>query len=129
MKLVKCMAQYVTHLHPNPSLMTAWRATLYPTSITNMPQYRTLDLVYCGSFINMSISSDSVCHDSIDRDYALVHRGRPLFFFFFLNDPAPPEISPLPQPAPLPIYPGESDHEATLPPGRLAPPQPPRRRR
>src|SRR5256885_13423227 len=26
-----------------------------------------------------------------------------LFFFFFLNDPAPTEISPLPLPAPLPI--------------------------
>src|SRR3712207_7087044 len=25
------------------------------------------------------------------------------FFFFFLNDPAPPEISPLPLPAALPI--------------------------
>src|SRR5256885_8774171 len=25
------------------------------------------------------------------------------FFFFFLNDPAPPEIYPLPPPAPLPI--------------------------
>src|SRR5260370_195150 len=25
------------------------------------------------------------------------------FFFFFLNDPAPPEISPLPLPDPLPI--------------------------
>src|SRR2546430_17371170 len=27
------------------------------------------------------------------------------FFFFFLNDPAPPDISPFPQPAPLPISP------------------------
>src|SRR5256885_1933590 len=26
-----------------------------------------------------------------------------IFFFFFLNDPAPPEISPLPLHAPLPI--------------------------
>src|SRR2546421_559354 len=25
------------------------------------------------------------------------------FFFFFLNDPAPPKFSPLPHPAPLPI--------------------------
>src|SRR5256885_5041404 len=28
------------------------------------------------------------------------------FFFFFLNDPAPPKISPFPLPAPLPIGPG-----------------------
>src|SRR5256885_13066196 len=27
-------------------------------------------------------------------------------FFFFLNDPAPPEISPLPLPAPLPFWAG-----------------------
>src|SRR2546430_2302603 len=26
-----------------------------------------------------------------------------IIFFFFFNDPAPPEISPLPQPGPLPI--------------------------
>src|SRR3954449_10103295 len=26
-----------------------------------------------------------------------------VFFFFFLNNPAPPKISPLPPPAPLPI--------------------------
>src|SRR2546429_9905103 len=26
-----------------------------------------------------------------------------MFFFFFLNDPAPPELHPLPLPAPLPI--------------------------
>src|SRR2546430_12308193 len=29
-----------------------------------------------------------------------------MFFFFFFNDPAPPEISPLPLPAALPILPG-----------------------
>src|SRR2546422_602690 len=29
---------------------------------------------------------------------------QPLLFFFFLNNTAPPEISPLPQHAPLPIY-------------------------
>src|SRR2546430_17729593 len=29
------------------------------------------------------------------------------FFFFFLNDPAPTEISPLPLPAPLPIGGGD----------------------
>src|SRR5256885_11515311 len=28
-----------------------------------------------------------------------------IIFFFFLNDPAPPEFSPLPLPAPLPIPP------------------------
>src|SRR2546430_6939766 len=27
-----------------------------------------------------------------------------LFFFFFLNDPAPPDISPLPLPAALPFF-------------------------
>src|SRR2546428_12004037 len=27
-----------------------------------------------------------------------------IFFFFFLNDPAPPDIYPLPLPAALPIY-------------------------
>src|SRR2546425_7078970 len=27
-----------------------------------------------------------------------------MFFFFFFKDPAPPEISPLPLPAALPIY-------------------------
>src|SRR2546430_13679688 len=32
------------------------------------------------------------------------------FFFFFLNDPAPTEISPLPLPAPLPIGGGDA-HE------------------
>src|SRR5256714_7561364 len=31
-----------------------------------------------------------------------------LLLFFFLNDPAPPEISPLPLPAPLPICPRQS---------------------
>src|SRR5256885_15335518 len=28
-----------------------------------------------------------------------------LLFFFFLNDPAPPKFSPLPHPAPFPIFP------------------------
>src|SRR2546422_447615 len=33
-----------------------------------------------------------------------IHRCALLFIFFFLNNPAPPEISPLPLPDPLPIY-------------------------
>src|SRR5256885_6129482 len=32
-----------------------------------------------------------------------INKVFPFCFFFFLNDPAPPEISPLPLPAPLPI--------------------------
>src|SRR2546430_13924602 len=36
-------------------------------------------------------------------DCPLVDLERTLFFFFFLNDRAPPEISPLPLPAALPI--------------------------
>src|SRR2546430_1382711 len=36
------------------------------------------------------------------RNFLADHR-RVILFFFFLNDPAPPEISPLPLPAPLPI--------------------------
>src|SRR2546422_9866291 len=39
-------------------------------------------------------------------------------FFFFLNDPAPPESSPLPHPAPFPIF-GPADRAA--PPPSLAP--------
>src|SRR2546428_12361236 len=31
--------------------------------------------------------------------------SHPSFFFFFLNDPAPPEISPFPLPAALPFCP------------------------
>src|SRR5256886_15560101 len=31
------------------------------------------------------------------------------FFFFFLNNPAPTELTPLPQPAPLPIWGGGDD--------------------
>src|SRR2546430_12717820 len=41
------------------------------------------------------------------------------FSFFFLNDPAPTEISPLPQPAALPIcpaYPRDPFGEITVPP-------------
>src|SRR2546430_14099528 len=36
--------------------------------------------------------------------------------FFFLNDRAPPEISPLPLPAPLPIWPGEGVAPPSQPP-------------
>src|SRR4030042_653817 len=36
------------------------------------------------------------------RQNAQQHTEQPVYFFFF-NDPAPTEISPLPQPAPLPI--------------------------
>src|SRR2546429_9994625 len=37
--------------------------------------------------------------------YLLIKITSPLtvFIFFFLNDPAPPELSPFPPPAPLPI--------------------------
>src|ERR1035438_8585564 len=38
----------------------------------------------------------------------------PLLFFFFLNDAPPPEISPLPLPAALPIYPIGVDLDASL---------------
>src|SRR5256885_3904749 len=41
-----------------------------------------------------------------------------VFLFFFLNDPAPPEFSPLPLPAPLPIL------DATRPPPPPPPPPP-----
>src|ERR1022692_44567 len=46
-------------------------------------------------------------HVSVTRpaSTAIVHRFMACFFFFFLNDPAPPEISPFPLPAPLPISP------------------------
>src|SRR2546430_13133833 len=45
------------------------------------------------------------------------------FLFFFLNHPAPPEISPLPLPAPLPIW--KSPRPPT--PALSAPPRLPRR--
>src|SRR2546425_11722362 len=35
--------------------------------------------------------------------YCLFSSAYAFIFFFFLNDPAPPEISPLPHHAPLPI--------------------------
>src|SRR5256885_14001339 len=46
----------------------------------------------CGSFISLH---SLVWFDAL----------RTTFFFFFLNDTAPPEISPLPHPDPLPIPP------------------------
>src|SRR2546427_3401313 len=36
--------------------------------------------------------------------FCFILRRNPSFFFFFLNDTAPPEIYPLPLPAPFPIY-------------------------
>src|SRR3989454_7619803 len=50
---------------------------------------------------------------------------RTLYFFFFLNDPAPPEISPLPLPDALPIPPQGDVHElhaAADPQHRQVPP-------
>src|SRR2546426_1748247 len=50
---------------------------------------------------------------------------RTLYFFFFLNDPAPPEISPLPLPDALPIPPQGDVHElhaAADPQPRQVPP-------
>src|SRR2546430_753738 len=54
--------------------------------------------------------------------------GSPSSFFFFLNDPAPPEFSPLPLPDPLPIGAGRArpaadpgDHVARGPLGILEP--------
>src|SRR3712207_9352382 len=49
-----------------------------------------LTLVYCSYHFRPSISR-TVCSSV------------PILFFFFFNDPAPPEISPLPHPDPLPI--------------------------
>src|SRR2546421_4935949 len=40
--------------------------------------------------------------------YSIIHHD-PSFFFFFLNDPAPPEISSLPLHAALPILPQVDD--------------------
>src|SRR5256885_3224619 len=51
----------------------------------------TLAGLLCVIILN-SLSSFVICHPAS-------------VFFFFLNDPAPPEISPLPPPAPLPIPP------------------------
>src|SRR2546430_15696595 len=57
----------------------------------------------------------------------LIVGGRSIIslLFFFFNDPATTEIYPLPQPDPLPIYPGYADRS----PGGGAPDgvQPPRR--
>src|SRR5256885_9487805 len=51
-------------------------------------------------------SLEFVCNLSCLRGFTRMHSSSslPFFcFFFFLNDPAPPEISPFPLPAPLPL--------------------------
>src|SRR5256884_512618 len=48
------------------------------------------------------ISAMSISTYDLSQSFFLILRQN-LFIFFFFNDPAPPEISPFPLPAPLPI--------------------------
>src|SRR2546429_514141 len=62
--------------------------------------------------LNCTYTSRSTATAATSQYFFLFHLPGPivfahplllLFHFFFLKDPAPPEISPLPLPAPLPI--------------------------
>src|SRR5256885_17257881 len=71
--------------------------------------------------------------NSFSRKLAFVRRAAPttrltpFSFFFFLNDPAPPEIYPLPHHDALPIPPAAATE--TTPPSRCRTPPRPRRAR
>src|SRR5256885_15317007 len=56
-------------------------------------------------FITPFISHIHNHHISISHLYSSLCLN-PFFFFFFLKDPAPPDIYPLPPPDALPIYAG-----------------------
>ena len=53
-----------------------------------------------------------------------VHYVAMFRFFFFLNDPAPPDIYSLPPPAPLPLSPGGRDSAVSPARGRGGMPSP-----
>src|SRR5256885_15529479 len=56
---------------------------------------------YTLRLVNMITSSDELSRVNLILVFSTITLD---FFFFFLNDPAPPEISPFPLPAPLPIW-------------------------
>src|SRR2546429_8965734 len=53
----------------------------------------------------VGVAEMSVCVEGMKSVGADVVQVQEKYCFFFLNDPAPPEIHPLPHPAPLPIPP------------------------
>src|SRR5256885_16297463 len=63
----------------------------------------------------MAHLEEHIICEQFQLHFYVINTSSRMFFFFFLNDPAPPEISPLPLPAPLPICaavpPRRRDHE------------------
>src|SRR2546423_12003852 len=57
----------------------------------------------CHDYTLGSCSSDRVGRQWLPATSSIARHELPSLFFFFLNDPAPPEISPLPLPAAFPI--------------------------
>src|SRR5256885_15011537 len=59
----------------------------------------------------LKLSSRRQCSSArLGSFFSSIGRSSPSSFFFFLNDPAPTEISPLPLPDPLPIFPAPKAH-------------------
>src|SRR2546422_385010 len=63
-------------------------------------------LLFCSGLYVVVDDGNVSCERVRSMVTAIIDNQRlppPEILFFFLNDPAPPEISPLPHPAPLPI--------------------------